>query len=112
MTIVHHLSVGDTLTPVGATLKQRNTSGVLAAVNLTGKTVKFRMVDDAGTVVVNDAAATVVTAESGTVQYDFAAGDVDTAGTYWGWFLVYSGSEFDTFPAEGRALKIIIHSAA
>jgi len=109
----HELSVGDTLTPMGATLQQKNASGVLAAVDLTGLTVKFQMVDSAGTVKVAETTTgvTVTDAAAGKVQYDFQSADVDTEGTFYGWFTVYSGSERDTYPIGGRELVIVITAA-
>lgn len=106
----HELSVGDTLTPLAVQLKQRNASGVLTAVDLSGLTVKFQMVDSSGATVVAETVTgvTVTTAASGLVQYDFQAADVDEAGTFYGWFTVYSGAEHDTYPANGRKLVIVI----
>lgn len=111
---VHKISVGDTLTPLAVQLKQKDSNGALAAVNLTGLTVKFTMVNSAGTVIVNEATTgvTVTTAASGLVQYDFQAADVVTSGTFYGWFTVYSGTEKDTYPAGGRKLTIEIAAIA
>ena len=110
----HALAVGDTLTPLGCQLKQLGTTGTLAAVNLTGLTVKFTLVDSTGTVIVNEATTgvTVTDAANGKVQYDFQTGDVDTAGTYYAWFTVYSGTEHDTYPVGGRKLVIEISARA
>ena len=48
-------------------------------------------------------------AEAGEVQYDFQADDVDTAGTYYGYFTTEDGDEKkDTFPAETGDLEIVI----
>ena len=65
--------------PLGATLTDIDG----AALNLTGKTITFRMVlmlD--GSVKVNDASAALDVAASGQVSYTPAAIDVDTAGLY------------------------------
>jgi hypothetical protein len=63
------------------------------AVNLSGWTVTFSMWDaDTGTVVVDAVSATVVTAASGVVRYDWVAADVDTAGRYHGRFTGTDGS--------------------
>ena len=58
------------------------------AFDLTGATVKFRMRAVGSSTLKVDAAATVVTAVDGTVRYDWAAADVDTAGDYLGWWRV------------------------
>ena len=107
---VHKISLGNTLTPLGCQLRQLGTDGLYAGVNLAGLTVKFTMIAEDGTVVVAETATgvTVVTAATGYVQYDFQAADVDVAGTFYGYFNVYSGTEFDTYPAEERQLKIVI----
>lgn len=112
--IIHDRMIGNTLTPLGAQLKQRNASGVYVPVVLTGLTVKFKMVAEDGTVTVAETSTgvTIADATNGKVEYDFLAADVDTAGTYWGWFYVYSGTEYDSFPSDGRTFKIVIHEAA
>lgn len=106
----HKIGIGDTLTPLGCQLKQLSASGVLTPVVLSGLTVKFTLVNSAGTVVVNEGTTgvTVTEALTGKVQYDFQTTDVATAGTYYGWFTVYSGAEKDTYPVGGRKLVIEI----
>lgn len=109
----HRRRVGDTLTALSVTLQQPNESGVLAAVNLTGKTVKFKMINSAdGTakVALTDTGVSVVTAASGTVDYDFSSGGVDEAGVFLGTFVVTSSTEPDSFPVKHQELKIIIDS--
>jgi hypothetical protein len=110
----HRIGIGDTLTPLGVQLKQLSTSGVLTAVDLSGLTVKITLVNEAGTVVVNEGTTgvTVTDATNGKVQYDFQTADVATAGTYYGWFTVYSGTEKDTYPVGGRKLVIEISARA
>lgn len=102
------ISVGDTRTPLARTLIQGAN-----AVDLTGLTVKFQMVDSSGTVVIAETATnvTVVSAANGQVQFAFTSGQVATAGTYYGWFTVYNGSAKDHFPNDGRSLIIEIVTA-
>jgi hypothetical protein len=95
------------------TLQQPNDSGVLAAVDLTGKTVQFKMVNAATNIVeiaMTSTGVSVVTAASGTVNYDFSGAGVDTAGVYWGTFVVTEGGETDSFPVRTQDLRILIDS--
>lgn len=69
-----------------------------SAVDLTGATVRFHMLNDDDETVV-DAAATLVVAANGTVKYTWAADDTDVAGGFRGEFEVtYSGGAIETFP--------------
>ena len=109
----HRRRVGDTRTVLPVTLQQPNESGVLAAVDLTGKTVQFKMVNAATNAVeiaLTSTGVSVVTAASGTVNYDFSGAGVDTAGVYWGTFVVTESGETDSFPVIQKDLKIIIDS--
>lgn len=107
---VHYRGLGDTLTPLKRQLVQKNSSGVLAAVDLTGKSVYFVMEDEDGNDVISgtSGACTVTDEDNGKVEYDFADADVDEAGIFYGYFLVYSGAEHDRFPAQEKQLKIVI----
>jgi len=109
----HRRRVGDTRTVLPVTLQQPNESGVLAVVDLTGKTVQFKMMNAATNAVeiaLTSTGVSVVTAASGTVNYDFSGAGVDTAGVYWGTFVVTEGGETDSFPVIQKDLKIIIDS--
>ena len=103
--LIFERMVGDRLTPISATLTQNG-----SVVDLTGKTVAFRMITAAGTVIIDNAAATVVSAAAGTVSYSFAAVDVATVGTYYGWWIVISGGLSDHFPHDGRKVRIVLKS--
>ena len=111
--VTHRRRVGNTRTPLYATLKQPDSAGDLQVINLTGLAVKFSMVNAAtGTVkiVETDTGVTVETAASGTVKYDFSAAGVDTAGIYNAWFVVYDGAEPDHVPVKRQDLRILIDS--
>ena len=92
---------------IGATLLDNNGN----ALNLTGKSIKFRMVHETGsskgTVKVNNATATIDTAASGQVSYTPDAADVDTAGLFACYFI-----DDDTidrlFPYDGANLLLEI----
>ena len=79
------------------------------AVDLTGASVRFHLEDDAGTVVV-DAAASIVTAASGIVQYAWGAADTSTAGYFYAEFEVtYADNTVETFPNYGK-IEVVISS--
>jgi hypothetical protein len=89
-------------------IKQNDTSPALlatlrdaagAAINLTGATIRFHMRRSGRTTVTVDAAATIVTADSGAVRYDWDAADTATAGVFEAEFEVtYSDASIETFP--------------
>ena len=108
----HQRRVGDASKVYSAILTAKNSSGVDTAKNLTGLSVTFTMINAAtGVAKVSAQSATIVTALSGIVSYDFVAADVDTAGVYWGSFKVTESLETDTYPAAPSEGPIWIHSA-
>ena len=106
----HERRVGDTQQTYSAILQAKNTSGVMVPKDLTGLSVTFSMVDAAtGAMKVTNQPATIVTAASGIVAYDFASADVNTPGIYWGRFTVTQSSETNTYPADPTDGIIWIH---
>jgi hypothetical protein len=67
-------------------------------VNLTGATVKLQMRAVNSATLKVDAAAVVDVAATGSVHYDWAAADVDTAGYYVAWWRVTAGGTFEDTP--------------
>lgn len=111
--VPHERRVGDTTKVYSAILKYKDTSGVEQVKDLTGLSVTFTLINAAtGAAKVSAAAATIVTAASGIVSYDFQAADVDTAGIYWGSFVVTESAETDTYPAVPYQGPIHINSAS
>lgn len=109
----HRRRVGDLRTVLPVTLKQPDSAGDLQVVDLTGKTVTFKMINAAdGTTKISatSTGVTVVTASSGTVNYDFSSGGVDEAGVFWGTFVVTESGNTDSFPVMQQGLKIVIDS--
>ena len=108
----HERRVGDTSKVYSAILNAKNVSGVDTVKDLTGLSVTFTMINAAtGVAKVSAQSATIVTALSGIVSYDFLAADVDTAGIFWGSFRVTESAQTDTYPASPSEGPIWIHSA-
>jgi len=110
---VHRRRVGDLRTVLSVTLQQPDSSGVLQAINLTGLTVTFKMINAANgatKIAATSTGVSVVSASAGTVNYDFSGGGVDAAGVYWGTFLVTESGQTDAVPVRPKDLKIVIDS--
>jgi hypothetical protein len=80
------------------------------AVDLTGKTVKFKMRSVGTSTLTVDAAATVVSPSAGTVRYDWAAVDVDTAGEYLVWWEVTTTATGKTQDMMEAVIEIRAHA--
>lgn len=99
--------VGDTQIAIAAALKRAD--GAVAPT--TGLTVKFTLIDAQGNVKLAETSSNVsaTNAALGLVQYDPQAADVDTEGTFYGYFITEDGSsKQDTFPVEKGDFKIVI----
>ena len=100
-----YIKQNDTGPAMLATLQDANGN----AINLTGASVRFHMRSVGGGNPVVDAAATVVTAASGIVRYNWVAADTDTVGTYQAEFEVtYADASIETFPNDGYIVVQII----
>ena len=109
---IHHRHVGDTLTVLPLQLKQDDVNGVAQAVDLTGLSVSFRMLNDANVEVVANSTSrvTVTDAANGELHVDFEPQDVASAGNFYGYITVSDTGENDTFPVLRRYLVININA--
>jgi len=113
--------VGDTKTTLSAQLQQKDSNNNLANTDLTSLTVKFKLTDEDEAVVINEALTSIVDATNGIVSYDFSDADMvaisasmgatTNSATFYGYFIVYSGTEPDTFPVKRRNLEILFQRA-
>jgi hypothetical protein len=109
----HRRRVGDLRTVLPFALKQADSNGVLQAVDLTGKTVAFKMINAAdGTtkIAATSTGVTVTTAAAGEGQYDFSGAGVNEAGVFLGTVIVTESGDADSFPVMQQGLKIVIDS--
>lgn len=94
--------IKDNLEAIGATLKD-NTG---AAIDLTGKSVSFRLVDQAtGTVKIDNAVAAIDDAMSGKVSYQPTGTDFDSVGTFAAYFILDETPD-QRFPYDGARFLI------
>jgi len=91
-------SIAETLTIAGV------------AKDLTGCTVKAKMRAVNSSTLKVDAAAVVVSAVAGTVRYDWAALDVDTAGTWLFWWEVTTTATGKTQDMGEAVIQILAHA--
>jgi hypothetical protein len=104
-----YIKENDTVPSIRATLQ--NGSG--NAVDLIDATVRFHMRAIGGNSAAVDAAATVVNAASGLVQYDWEAADTADVGSFQAEFEVtYSDGTVETFPSDGYIRVEIIDDIA
>jgi|DEB0MinimDraft_3_1074331.scaffolds.fasta_scaffold54045_3 hypothetical protein len=108
---VHTRHVLDTVRVLSYTITATDDSGAEAAVDLTGRTVTFRLVNAVGEDVVAESATgvTVTDAANGEVEYDFSTASVAEYGVLYGYFNASSGGESDNYPEVQKELKIILH---
>ena len=109
---VHQRHINNTVTPLPMSITQANESGTEVAVDLSSRTVSFRMVDALGETVIAETTTgvTVTDAANGEVEFDFPSAGVDEVGVFYGYFNAATGdSQSDAFPAIQKQLKIIVH---
>ena len=98
-------------------IKQNDTSPAIAAtlqddagnaIDLTGASVNFHMIEQDSATVKVDAAATIVSEANGQVKYNWIAADTDTVGVFNAeWEVTYADTTIETFP-NNEHLKINI----
>ena len=113
---VHYAGFGDSLTPLGAVFRQKNTTGRLVAVDLSDRTVNAIVYDDDGNEVLAESSSgvTVIDATAGQVAYDFPDGeDALPVGWYYVQFRAYGAGgeaeEHDTYPAPDPKLRMRVY---
>ena len=95
---------GDRRPAAPATLKR----GTVVVDLTTATSVTFQMHPIRDTELTVDAAATVLVAASGTVEYRWAAGDTDDEGTYYAeWEVLWSDGTTETFPTINHDVVVI-----
>ena len=116
---VHKITDLDSLTPIGRTLTKGG-----EAIDGTTLTLETKLVADDDTVIHNWATtgASWSSAAAGEAQYDWQAADLTAfqaaadGAIFWLWFRTKvtgaSPAEYDTFPHDGRKLKIVVKKAA
>lgn len=94
----------DTSPSIGASLKGSD----LLPIDLSGATVKIHINSLGGVVKVNQT-MTIISPETGVVQYDWQSGDTDTVGTYYVEFQVtYVDNSVETFPNDSNLVMSVI----
>ena len=88
-------------------LRARLRDGRGTAIDLSLATVAFRMRATGGALKIDDAACDVVDAAGGIVEYQWAAGDTDTPGTYDGEFVISYAGGVQTVPATGYVSIVV-----
>lgn len=108
----HEIRQDDELKTWSGVCRYIDSTGTDVVQDLTGYACTFTMINHAdGTVVIDADPATIVTAASGLVSYDFAAADVATPGVYWVTIKATSGGKVASFPVRPGDSVVWIHGA-
>lgn len=111
----HAVTDEDSLTPIGRTLMQGD-----EPIDTTGLILETKLVAEDGTIIHDWTAAGVSWSDqdAAKVQYDFQADDIvafqaaANLSSFWLWFRVLSAEgQSDTFPVDGRKLRIRVYKA-
>jgi len=106
---IFYIKENDTSPALRAVLK--DSDGV--AVDLTGASVRFHMRNTSNNNVVVDKAATIVTAASGIVAYNWQADDITVVGQFEIEFEVtFSDGGIQTFPNQGYGTVVVADDLA
>ena len=106
----HIRHINDTLVVLAATLQRPNSENVPTAVDLTGLTVEFKLVDKrTGQTVIEPTAVgvSVTNAAAGEVEFDFSSA-VSSPGHYLAYFIVTDAGETGHFPVRPE-MEVVIH---
>ena len=99
---IFRIKEGDLVPAITATLMQAVGTAAAVAIDLTSaSSIKFAMRNTSDNTIKVDAAATIVSAAAGTVKYQWAGTDTDTAGSYQAeWQIVWPAGK-QTVPGAG-----------
>ena len=104
-----HFSVDDRLTPLRVLFKNRSTFLVQ---DISAYTVTFSMYDTTTSdAKVTDGACSFTTdGTDGKAYYPWASGDLDTSGSYWGYFKLSGGGLDARYPQTGNKLRVYVNA--
>ena len=100
----HTIKQGDLYPPIEATLSDAN-----GAVDLTGASVRFIMLRRRGRVELVNADATIMDAATGSIRYQWVAGDTDEVGDHLAEFEVtFADTRVATWPNGGHLIVSVV----
>lgn len=104
MASIFKIKRNDTLPTLDVKLKDSLTTYM--NLNVSGLTVNFSMKEvETGIIQINSASASIIDPDTGSVQYQWVAGNTSTAGVYYGEFeLLYEDGNRLTFPTDSSLI--------